>query len=86
MGGILLAILVSIVFSPLLEYSLRQIFFVSFFLAISAQGGDFIESWLKRKFKVKDSGFLLPGHGGFFDRLDGLLAAVPVYTGFIYVL
>ena len=54
-------------------------------LAISAQVGDFFQSWLKSKFKVKDSGILLPGHGGFFDRLDGVLAAIPVYYGLSYL-
>ena len=42
-------------------------------LAIVAQAGDFFESWMKRRAGVKDSGRLLPGHGGLFDRVDGLL-------------
>ena len=42
-------------------------------LAIAAQAGDFFESWLKRRAGVKDSSNLLPGHGGVFDRTDGLL-------------
>lgn len=42
-------------------------------LAIIAQIGDFFESWLKRKAGVKDSSNLIPGHGGVFDRVDGLL-------------
>jgi phosphatidate cytidylyltransferase len=42
-------------------------------LAIAAQAGDFFESWLKRRAGVKDSSKLIPGHGGVFDRVDGLL-------------
>ncbi|KUO49159.1 MAG: hypothetical protein APF78_00120 [Sphingomonadales bacterium BRH_c3] len=42
-------------------------------LAVVAQSGDFFESWLKRKAGVKDSSNLIPGHGGVFDRVDGLL-------------
>ncbi len=45
-------------------------------LAIVAQAGDFFESWMKRRAGVKDSGKLIPGHGGLFDRVDGLLAVV----------
>lgn len=47
-------------------------------LAVLAQLGDLYESWLKRKAGVKDSGNILPGHGGLMDRLDGLVPVAPV--------
>lgn len=47
-------------------------------LALVAQIGDFFESWLKRRAGVKDSGALIPGHGGVLDRLDGVVTALPL--------
>lgn len=44
--------------------------------ACIAQAGDFFESWMKRRAGVKDSGRLIPGHGGLFDRADGLVAVL----------
>ena len=48
-------------------------------LAVMAQAGDFFESWMKRRAGVKDSGTLIPGHGGLFDRVDGLLPVAIVF-------
>jgi phosphatidate cytidylyltransferase len=49
-------------------------------LAVVAQTGDFFESWMKRKAGVKDSGAMIPGHGGVLDRIDGLIPVVIVGT------
>lgn len=51
-------------------------------LAVAAQAGDFLESWLKRKAGVKDSSRLIPGHGGVFDRTDGIIPVVLI-AGFV---
>ena len=50
--------------------------FVGGVMGVIAQAGDLFESWVKRRAGVKDSGSIIPGHGGVLDRLDGLLAVV----------
>jgi phosphatidate cytidylyltransferase len=51
-------------------------------VALVAQVGDFFQSWMKRRAGVKDSGKLIPGHGGIFDRVDGLIAVLFVIAIF----
>ena len=55
--------------------SLGALFVLGVLAGVIAQAGDFFESWIKRRFGVKDSSRLIPGHGGFMDRLDGFIAA-----------
>jgi phosphatidate cytidylyltransferase len=53
---------------------------VAFLLSVASQAGDLFESAIKRRFGAKDAGWLIPGHGGVMDRLDGFWAAVLVAT------
>lgn len=53
-----------------------QILGLGVLTAVAAQSGDFFESWLKRKAGVKDSSKLIPGHGGVFDRIDGMVPVI----------
>jgi len=61
-------------------------FFIGGLLGLAAESGDLVESAVKRRFGVKDSGAMIPGHGGLFDRLDSLLVAAPVLAGVVLAL
>lgn len=78
-GGLLLSLVFSIGMSHYHE-SLTLVQWIIFCVTIVIFGayGDLVESLFKRSISIKDSGSKLPGHGGFLDRFDGLLVAVPV--------
>jgi phosphatidate cytidylyltransferase len=78
LGGLLAAALIgALVAAAVGAGRAGQAALVAAGLGIACQAGDLLESWAKRRFGVKDSGRLIPGHGGLLDRLDGLLAAAP---------
>jgi phosphatidate cytidylyltransferase len=77
-GGIVAAGLVGLVTSLVLSTASFSLVLVSAALAVVEQFGDLAESVVKRRFGVKDSSALIPGHGGMLDRVDGLLAVTPV--------
>ena len=62
----------------LLDYSLLTIIFITIFISLTSQLGDLLISFLKRKTKIKNTGDILPGHGGFLDRVDGIIFALPI--------
>lgn len=83
LGGLCCALLGGLVFSLITAKSLGLTFVLALCLSISAQLGDLVESAFKRERAVKDSGSLLPGHGGILDRFDSLGFVFPVL--FIYL-
>lgn len=86
-GGALLALLIA--------YGLAQYFdalsqlqwaVISLIIIVGGTFGDLIESLLKRSIEIKDSGAALPGHGGFLDRFDGLLLAIPFILAYLEII
>ena len=88
LGGLMAAIAVGLAAAHFMPEAgaMWQAAAVAAGIALVAQAGDLFESFVKRRLEVKDSSHIIPGHGGLFDRLDGLLAAAPVAASLAFCL
>ncbi|UFX98468.1 phosphatidate cytidylyltransferase [Candidatus Gromoviella agglomerans] len=79
--GVLVGYISSIIFSAI--FFTKVLWFQGLFICIISQLGDLLESFCKRKANIKDSGNIIPGHGGMLDRIDSILAASLFYFLFL---
>jgi phosphatidate cytidylyltransferase len=70
--------LIPFFYEDLINYSFLILTFITLLISLISQLGDLFISLLKRKAKVKDTSDILPGHGGFLDRVDGIIFAIPI--------
>ena len=85
-GSLIFAIIFGYIFSKFSNNLFNielNIFIFIIFISLISQIGDLIISLIKRKAGLKDTGFILPGHGGILDRLDGMMLALPIGILFI---
>lgn len=76
-GGLVASMLIGLMSSFMFQGGVLFFVFMSAIIAMIEQGGDLFESKVKRIFGVKDSGNIIPGHGGVLDRLDGMMFVAP---------
>lgn len=79
-GGLLASVATGAGTAAMIQQTLTVALVLSVVVCIAAQSGDLLQSALKRRWRVKDAGSLIPGHGGLMDRLDSLVLAAPVFA------
>jgi len=86
-GGTMASMGIGYIASTQIEsVALHHWLIIAFIVSVSANFGDLIESMLKRSIGVKDSGSMLPGHGGMLDRFDGVIFAIPAFFSYLQLL
>jgi phosphatidate cytidylyltransferase len=84
LGGLATGVFVGLAYAYFIGFSLQHAFIMTTLVIISAALGDLVESKLKREAGIKDSGFLLGGHGGFLDRMDSYIFSIPMAYYYIH--
>lgn len=83
-GGAIFALIAAFLFSKITEtLTLNHWIAIALIIVITGTLGDLVESLFKRSIAIKDSGSIIPGHGGFLDRFDGLLLSMPFIVTFL---